>query len=636
MNYNDTVVKVMTLLKEKGVCRSSQKSHKECYSLLGKFLKDKGKEYSPDLREQWFSGIKGAIPKQRYVIWIKYVFQLEEMDDTGGIADRHLYLNLSDYDKLPDSWRTTLDAYLEARKTEYTSRTLQLTRIYCSTGLHLFCDQGIYKIENITYSSIIRIIETKLYCTEETRSVILNNLARMLLYCGENGQCSTDFVFLFQSPMYQHIGKLSAFSETNRIIIERTNRKSTNVSADCFYHTIDLFIEQLAKHHYIGTTLKLAKHSLTALYLFLSINGIGYHVDIMWSWFDEVRKTLGYSSLHWRRILRSYEDYHCTGSIQPGKKYNYKRTGYEELPEWCREAIGGLLHQKEREFRKTGTIKSYRCSCTRFCRFLAEKGYDSFLELTPGVIKEYASQDQHKTFTGRATHLLMVRIFLQYLNENKFIKRQNLAECLITGSAPTEKIADILTENQIQRIHTFRTNHKGKTELRDVAIVLLGLRMGLRVSDVLALRLQDIDWKKRQISIVMQKTRTQITLPMPVDVGNAIYSYLLSGRPDVENDYLFVRSRAPYGKLTGKVCTIALYRILPERRDVKGGGFHVTRRTFATNLLRNHAGINEVVDALGHRDTTSVMKYLFLDVDRSRKCALSLQEAGILLKGGLV
>lgn len=85
----------------------------------------------------------------------------------------------------------------------------------------------------------------------------------------------------------------------------------------------------------------------------------------------------------------------------------------------------------------------------------------------------------------------------------------------------------------------------------------------------------------------------------------------------------------------GKICTKALWRILPERKDVKGGGFHVTRRTFATNLLRNHAGIDDVMDALGHRDSTSVMKYLLLDDERSRKCGLSLESTGLLLRGGL-
>jgi integrase len=75
--------------------------------------------------------------------------------------------------------------------------------------------------------------------------------------------------------------------------------------------------------------------------------------------------------------------------------------------------------------------------------------------------------------------------------------------------------------------------------------------------------------------------------------------------------------------------------MLPERKNVKGGGFHVTRRTFATNLLRNHAGIDEVMDALGHRDPTSVMMYLLLDDERSRKCGLSLDSLGILIEGGI-
>lgn len=50
--------------------------------------------------------------------------------------------------------------------------------------------------------------------------------------------------------------------------------------------------------------------------------------------------------------------------------------------------------------------------------------------------------------------------------------------------------------------------------------------MGFRGSDILNLRFRDIDWKNREIFIVMKKTRTQITLPMTVDVGNAIYAYV--------------------------------------------------------------------------------------------------------------
>ena len=196
-----------------------------------------------------------------------------------------------------------------------------------------------------------------------------------------------------------------------------------------------------------------------------------------------------------------------------------------------------------------------------------------------------------------------------------------------------EKIVDVLTLDQISRIEAFRETHHSPIELRDIAIVLLGLKMGFRASDVTHLCFSNIDWKKREISIVMQKTKVEIRLPMPVDVGNAIYSYLKDGRPKSNDNHIFLRSKAPHGLLTSKICSKALWRILPEREKIKGGGFHVTRRTFATNLLRNKAEIDTVMDSLGHTDPTSVMKYLLLDERRIRECSLSLAEAGISMGG---
>ena len=79
---------------------------------------------------------------------------------------------------------------------------------------------------------------------------------------------------------------------------------------------------------------------------------------------------------------------------------------------------------------------------------------------------------------------------------------------------------------------------------------------------------------------------------------------------------------------SNKACIIALWSILPERKDVHGG-FHVTRRTFATNILRTGAGASDVMDTLGHTDPTSVIKYLSMDEDRMRLCPLSLSDLPI-------
>jgi len=50
----------------------------------------------------------------------------------------------------------------------------------------------------------------------------------------------------------------------------------------------------------------------------------------------------------------------------------------------------------------------------------------------------------------------------------------------MSGTAPQDKIIDVLSDEQLQRIDTFRAEHNEPIELRDIAIVLLGVRMGLR------------------------------------------------------------------------------------------------------------------------------------------------------------
>ena len=113
MNYNETVDKVMALLKEKEVCFSSQKSHRDCYESLGLFIRQRNEVYSDAIRESWFADTKNELPRQRCAVWVQYVYQLEEMDVTGSISDRRLYLNRSNYAKLPAPWKKDLDVYLD-------------------------------------------------------------------------------------------------------------------------------------------------------------------------------------------------------------------------------------------------------------------------------------------------------------------------------------------------------------------------------------------------------------------------------------------------------------------------------------------------------------------------------------------
>lgn len=104
----------------------------------------------------------------------------------------------------------------------------------------------------------------------------------------------------------------------------------------------------------------------------------------------------------------------------------------------------------------------------------------------------------------------------------------------------------------------------------------------------------------------------------------------MEGRPKSDNDYVFITHRVPYGKLNEGCGHRALDKMLNECKK----GFHITRRTFASRLLKSKTNTDTIANLLGHSDSGTVLKYLSTDENMMRQCALSLK--GIEVKGGLL
>ena len=68
--------------------------------------------------------------------------------------------------------------------------------------------------------------------------------------------------------------------------------------------------------------------------------------------------------------------------------------------------------------------------------------------------------------------------------------------------------------------------------------------MGLRSCDIVKLRTSNINWERQTIKIVQQKTLCEIEVPMPTEVGNAIYLYLKNRKTNSET--LFIKTRMPF------------------------------------------------------------------------------------------
>ena len=153
---------------------------------------------------------------------------------------------------------------------------------------------------------------------------------------------------------------------------------------------------------------------------------------------------------------------------------------------------------------------------------------------------------------------------------------------------------------------------------RDYAILLLLSRLGLRRGEVAAIQLEDVDWRPGEL-LIRGKGSRQDVLPLPVDVGEAIVSYLRR-RPRCESRALFVRMTVPLrglnpltvGWIVREACT---------RAGLPRVGAHRLRHTAATEMLRQGASLAEIGQVLRHREQKTTA--IYAKVDRKALRALA-------------
>jgi site-specific recombinase XerD len=157
---------------------------------------------------------------------------------------------------------------------------------------------------------------------------------------------------------------------------------------------------------------------------------------------------------------------------------------------------------------------------------------------------------------------------------------------------------------------------------RNYALLLLLARLGLRAGEIVALRLEDLDWQAAELT-VRGKGRRQDRLPMLEDVGAALAAYLHHGRPRCSTRRVFVRSRAPYRELghASTVSTIVRRALQCAGLNPPSQGAHLLRHSLATEMLRRQASLGEIGEILRHRQPSTTEIYAKVDLEALRALA---------------
>jgi site-specific recombinase XerD len=288
--------------------------------------------------------------------------------------------------------------------------------------------------------------------------------------------------------------------------------------------------------------------------------------------------------------------------------------------------FSSFIEEKHRQRRQPGTIYLYKCYLCTFLRAMLQQRINSPAMLNGLAIASYISNMYTQSKGAKEVSLRAIKVFLSYLYANHLTDK-DLSIVVPKGHFPKRsEVPSVYKPDELQKIISC-VDRSTRTGKRDYALILITYRLGLRISDVVSLKLQNINWECNELSFLQIKTGNPVTLPVPEDVGNALIDYLRYCRPNVTTSYVFVSRNYPYGKLCPKLVShVIRSHIRSSGIDIgnRKTGAHAFRHSMAYNLLAAKTQLPVISEIMGHSVLATTMCYLRIDIESLRSCALEV------------
>lgn len=235
-------------------------------------------------------------------------------------------------------------------------------------------------------------------------------------------------------------------------------------------------------------------------------------------------------------------------------------------------------------------------------------------------VQETAVRVSTSTLTDICSSL---RAFLRFLHTSGRLDSDLANGVMAPRFRPSTRPPRVLPWCDVKRILR-AVRRSDPTGRRDLAMLLLLTTYGLGAAEVLALRLEDLDWRTGVLRVRRPKTKVEMELPLLPAVAKALIAYLRWERPPANGiAALFLSRGMPYAPITSGAIRHRI-RLYAERAGVCATvlGAHIFRHTHASRQIDAGANLKVVSEILGHRSSSSTSVYVRVALRRLRGLGL--------------
>lgn len=264
----------------------------------------------------------------------------------------------------------------------------------------------------------------------------------------------------------------------------------------------------------------------------------------------------------------------------------------------------------------TNTVTSYRRDLDQAATFLGRHGASGWRTVTP----EQAAAWVHSLSSARYTVASLARKLSALRMLARFLVRERIREddftALLTGPKPARKMPGTLSEEEMVRLVAAPSGGDPRA-LRDRALLELFYSSGLRVSELSALTLQQIDVREGFLRVFGKGSKERV-VPVGGKACAALETYLTSGRPHLVRPHtgstFFLNHR---GRALSRVGLWKIVKAHAKRAGItKNVKPHALRHSFATHLLTGGADLRAIQEMLGHASISTTQIYTAVEPQR--------------------
>lgn len=329
--------------------------------------------------------------------------------------------------------------------------------------------------------------------------------------------------------------------------------------------------------------------------------------------FLRARRRAGYASRRSQRGLTPLLDYLRVQGVRPQPVPPAACTPVQRM---VRDYSIYLVQQRG---LAAGTIRRYVRDAGLFLTEFPGRDDGDRGALTPDEVTDFVLGECRRRGPGSARNLVAsLRSLLRFCYLQGHTARELAPAVPAAASWRGAVLPRVVEAGELSRLLR-SCDQRTAMGRRDYAILVLLSRLGLRVAEVAALTLDDVDWRHGEI-VIRGKGARQERLPLPADAGQALAGYLSYGRPAAAGRLVFLRMLAPRDGLspTG-IATVV--RAACDRAGLPRAGAHRLRRSAASEMLAAGAGLPEVAPVLRHASLATTAIYARADRAALRRLA---------------